>query len=45
MKSPHTQRPDADARMLTEDFIATNSRTAEGAKAAEAAAEAVATDA
>ena len=45
MKSPHTQRPDADARLLTEDFIATNSRTAEGAKAAEAAAEAVAADA
>ena len=45
MKSPHTQRPDADARMLTEDFIAQNSRTAEGAKAAEAAAEAVAADA
>ena len=45
MKSPHTQRPDADARVLTEDFIAANSRTAEGAKAAEAAAEAVAADA
>jgi myo-inositol-1-phosphate synthase len=45
MKSPHTQRPDADARMLTEDFIAQNSRTAEGAQAAEAAAEAVAADA
>ena len=45
MKSPHTQRPDADARMLTEDFIAENSRTAEGAKAAEAAADAVAADA
>ncbi len=45
MKSPHTQRPDADARLLTEEFIATNSRTAEGAKAAEAAAEAVAADA
>ncbi len=45
MKSPHTQRPDADARVLTEDFIAKNSRTADGAKAAEAAAEAVAADA
>ena len=45
MKSPHTQRPDADARMLTEEFIAQNSRTAEGAKAAEAAAEAVVADA
>src|SRR5688500_15402696 len=45
MKSPHTQRPDADARTLTEDFIAQNSRTATGAKAAEAAAEAVAADA
>ncbi len=45
MKSPHTQRPDADARKLTEDFIAENSRTVSGAKAAEAAAEAVAADA
>jgi myo-inositol-1-phosphate synthase len=45
MKSPHTQRPDADARVLTEEFIAKYSRTAEGAKAAEAAAEAVAADA
>ncbi len=44
MKSPQNQRPDADARMLTEEFIAENSRTAEGAKAAEAAAEAVAAD-
>ena len=39
MKSPHTQRPDADARVLTEDFIAANSRTAEGAKVAKETAE------
>ena len=45
MKSPHTQRPDADARLLTEEFIAAHSRTAEGAKAAEATAEAIAADA
>jgi myo-inositol-1-phosphate synthase len=45
MKSPHTQRPDEQARLQTEDFIAAHSRTAEGAKAAEAAAEAVAADA
>ena len=44
MKSPHTQRPDEQARLQTEDFIAAHSRTAEGAKAAEAAAEAVAQD-
>jgi len=31
--------------MLTEEFIAKNSRTAAGAKAAEAAADSVATDA
>jgi myo-inositol-1-phosphate synthase len=45
MKSPHTQRPDADARQMTEEFIATNSRTAPGAKAAESAADAVAAEA
>jgi myo-inositol-1-phosphate synthase len=27
MKSPHTQRPDDQARELTEEFIATNART------------------
>jgi hypothetical protein len=26
MKSPHNQRPDADAREDTEDFIAANAR-------------------
>ncbi len=41
MKSPHTQRPDSDARLLTEEFIANNSRTGEGAKAP---ADAVAAD-
>ncbi len=45
MKSPHTQRPDEQARLQTEDFIASHSRTAAGAKAAEAAADAVAADA
>jgi myo-inositol-1-phosphate synthase len=45
MKSPHTQRPDSDARVLTEDFIAENSRTAEGEKVAKETAEAVAADA
>ena len=29
MKSPHTQRPDAEARVLTEEFIAKHARTAE----------------
>ena len=27
MKSPHTQRPDDEARVLTEEFIAENART------------------
>jgi myo-inositol-1-phosphate synthase len=45
MKSPHTQRPDDEARMHTEEFIAKYARTESAAKAAEAAAEAVASDA
>jgi hypothetical protein len=28
MKSPHTQRPDDEARELTEEFIAANARGA-----------------
>jgi myo-inositol-1-phosphate synthase len=44
MKSPHTQRPDAEARVQTEEFIAKYSRTKRGAQAAEAAAEAVASE-
>jgi hypothetical protein len=43
MKSPHTQRPDADARDQTEEFIKANARGSspvEGAKpVAEAPAE------
>ena len=31
MKSPHTQRPDADARRLTEEFIAQHSRNTDSA--------------
>ncbi|UJA18867.1 inositol-3-phosphate synthase [Thermoleophilia bacterium SCSIO 60948] len=38
MKSPHTQRPDADARRMTEEFIAENARAAEPAKRARKAA-------
>jgi myo-inositol-1-phosphate synthase len=33
MKSPHTQRPDADAREQTEECIAANARTAAAARA------------
>jgi hypothetical protein len=33
MKSPHTQRPDADAREQTEEVIAANARTAAAARA------------
>ena len=39
MKSPHTQRPDADARRLTEEFIAANSREGAPAKRTADAAE------
>ena len=44
MKSPHTQRPDAEARQHTEDFIAKYSRTEQGAKVAEETAEALAAE-
>ncbi len=39
MKSPHTQRPDADAREHTEAFIADNQRGAESERATELATE------
>ena len=35
MKSPHNQRPDADARQMTEDFIAEHARKAPGKRAEE----------
>ena len=41
MKSPHNQRPDADARELTEAFIEKHARTREAAKRARAAKKAV----
>jgi hypothetical protein len=37
MKSPHTQRPDADARLQTEEFIEANARRAPGERAKELA--------
>ncbi|MDQ3730089.1 MAG: inositol-3-phosphate synthase, partial [Actinomycetota bacterium] len=40
MKSPHTQRPDADAREQTEDFIAAHARKAHGDAAPKREAEA-----
>ncbi|MDQ3571863.1 MAG: inositol-3-phosphate synthase [Actinomycetota bacterium] len=40
MKSPHTQRPDADAREHTEAFIDQNKRGAKSARATERATEA-----
>ena len=39
MKSPHTQRPDDEARELTEAFIGEHARKAPGARAQELAAE------
>jgi myo-inositol-1-phosphate synthase len=39
MKSPHTQRPDDEARELTEAFISEHARKAPGARARELAAE------
>jgi myo-inositol-1-phosphate synthase len=39
MKSPQTQRPDEQARQLTEEFIATYARKAPGERAAELAPE------
>jgi hypothetical protein len=35
MKSPHTQRPDADARLQTEEFIAEHARKAAATRAKE----------
>ena len=35
MKSPHTQRPDQDAREHTEEFIASHARTAAAGRAKE----------
>jgi len=43
MKSPHNQRPDDEARELTEAFIAENARKAPGERAKELAAEAART--
>jgi myo-inositol-1-phosphate synthase len=40
MKSPHNQRPDADARRLTEEFIAAHARKPGPARAQEPAAKA-----
>ena len=40
MKSPHTQRPDDEARELTEEFIREHARKAAGQRAAELKAEA-----
>jgi myo-inositol-1-phosphate synthase len=39
MKSPHTQRPDDEARLQTEEFIAKHARTECAAEAAKEAAE------
>ena len=39
MKSPHTQRPDDEARELTEAFIAEYARRPAGERAKELAAE------
>jgi myo-inositol-1-phosphate synthase len=39
MKSPHNQRPDSEARQMTEDFIAENARKAPGERAKDLAAE------
>jgi myo-inositol-1-phosphate synthase len=35
MKSPHNQRPDADARRMTEEYIEANARKAPGERATE----------
>jgi hypothetical protein len=37
MKSPHNQRPDSEARGLTEEFIAKYARKARGERAKELA--------
>jgi myo-inositol-1-phosphate synthase len=39
MKSPHTQRPDDEARQLTEDFISEHARKGPGQRAKELASE------
>jgi hypothetical protein len=39
MKSPHNQRPDDEARELTEAFIAEHARKAPGERAKELAAD------
>src|SRR5213079_1570537 len=39
IKSPHTQRPDDDARALTDEFIREHARKAPGERAKELAAE------
>ena len=44
MKSPHTQRPDDEAREQTEEFIAEHARKAPGERAKELAAEPAATE-
>jgi myo-inositol-1-phosphate synthase len=44
MKSPHTQRPDDEARKLTEAFIREHARKAPGERAKELAAESSATE-
>jgi myo-inositol-1-phosphate synthase len=44
MKSPHTQRPDDEARELTDNFIAEHARKAPGQRAKELATEPAATE-
>jgi myo-inositol-1-phosphate synthase len=44
MKSPHTQRPDEEARLATERFIAEHARTEKAAESARSAAEKVAVE-
>jgi myo-inositol-1-phosphate synthase len=45
MKSPHSQRPDDEARVQTEEFIAKHARTAKSAEVAREAAEEAAAEA
>jgi myo-inositol-1-phosphate synthase len=42
MKSPHNQRPDADARRMTEEFITAHTRRPAGGRAQELAADSTA---
>src|SRR3954449_5824198 len=44
MKSPHTQRPDDEARLQTEEFIAEHARKAPGQRAKELATESTTTE-